>query len=405
MNIKLFLSLLIVTISTLSFGQKIIVRGAVSDFETGEKLVSASVYLAQTDIGSSTNLSGSFAFNAPKGQYELVVSYVGYQQIIQPIVFTKDTVMNIKLKPEVKNLSEVLVKPDTTNWASDFETFKRLFIGRTDNAASTVIENPKNLIFFFDPKDRMFFAHAKEDIIIRNDALGYRIYYDLKQFEMNFRTGYLRYLGIPRFEKLSSKSKRKQRKWANNRLDAYQGSFEHFIDALEKDQIEENDFAINEIIRKPTNLDKELIRQKVMEYRRKLRNRVAQQGRIDFAGRDTLSDSLRYWQNLNRKPDYEDSVGKYLNKKAQMMDTANTICCTNILRIIYKGEPEAMGFALQRRRQSQGDNKQTSLVHLLNRKLAIAENGYYDVNNILFEGYLEWASNIAEMLPINYEPD
>jgi len=57
------------------------IRGKMVDKETGEEMMEAYIQLEGTQIGTRTDLDGTFTINnVPVGTYTLVVSYVGYQK-------------------------------------------------------------------------------------------------------------------------------------------------------------------------------------------------------------------------------------------------------------------------------------------------------------------------------------
>lgn len=98
MKIKLFLVLfMFLTISSL--GQKYTISGYVEDKESGEKLISASIYIDSTYTGTSANVYGFYSLTLDKGVYPIVYSYAGYNPMRLNINLNKDTVINIKLDP------------------------------------------------------------------------------------------------------------------------------------------------------------------------------------------------------------------------------------------------------------------------------------------------------------------
>ena len=81
------------------------ISGQVFD-ETGEPLPGASVIIKGTTDGTITDLDGNFHIDAAEGQ-QLVVSYVSY--LPQDITIGASNKYSIKLKPDVKNIQEVVV--------------------------------------------------------------------------------------------------------------------------------------------------------------------------------------------------------------------------------------------------------------------------------------------------------
>ncbi len=58
------------------------IRGNVFDASTGEPIIYGTVFLQNTDFGTSTDFDGFFSFgNVPPGDYNLVVTYIGYDSV------------------------------------------------------------------------------------------------------------------------------------------------------------------------------------------------------------------------------------------------------------------------------------------------------------------------------------
>jgi len=73
--------LLIFTFSMLAFSQYGKISGKVTDRESKEPLVGASVQIQGTALGSATDVNGNYVIlNVPAGTYTLIATYIGYQQ-------------------------------------------------------------------------------------------------------------------------------------------------------------------------------------------------------------------------------------------------------------------------------------------------------------------------------------
>ncbi len=97
------------------------VKGSIEDAATGEALIGASVLIQGTNKGTTADLDGLFSLGGiADGSYNLVISYVSYEQLIQRIDIKKgNTVeLQIKLKPSTVMLGEVKV---TANKRADTE--------------------------------------------------------------------------------------------------------------------------------------------------------------------------------------------------------------------------------------------------------------------------------------------
>lgn len=88
------------------------IKGQVVDASTGEPLPGANIFLKGTALGSSTDIEGIYRVqNVSSGQYEMIVSYIGYQkQTISVEVLPNKTVMlDIKLGLAVFELGERVI--------------------------------------------------------------------------------------------------------------------------------------------------------------------------------------------------------------------------------------------------------------------------------------------------------
>jgi iron complex outermembrane receptor protein len=93
----------------LSFGQ-IDLNGIVSDVETSETLAGAHILLENTFIATISSSSGKFRITGLKqGKYQVRVSYIGYETYSSEIILTRDTTLQIQLKPSAIMGSEVIV--------------------------------------------------------------------------------------------------------------------------------------------------------------------------------------------------------------------------------------------------------------------------------------------------------
>jgi len=72
----IFLLLFALTISNSIYST--VLKGRVSDSQTGEELVGATIYIKELKSGTISGLDGSFLFkNVPKGSYTVSTSYIG----------------------------------------------------------------------------------------------------------------------------------------------------------------------------------------------------------------------------------------------------------------------------------------------------------------------------------------
>ncbi|RQO75447.1 hypothetical protein DBR43_08860 [Pedobacter sp. KBW06] len=94
----------------LSAQQRISISGTVKDGATGETLIGATVKLQSSgqNTGLATNAYGFYSITAPTGEYNLIVSYSGYQISTQKVLVNKALTINIALAP-ASTLQEVQI--------------------------------------------------------------------------------------------------------------------------------------------------------------------------------------------------------------------------------------------------------------------------------------------------------
>jgi iron complex outermembrane receptor protein len=85
----------------------IILSGKIIDSENGEALIGASI-LVKTGVGTVADLDGNFMIKLPKGDYNIVVSMLGYTPFKQKLKLTTNKKLEIKLENNVLNEVEVV---------------------------------------------------------------------------------------------------------------------------------------------------------------------------------------------------------------------------------------------------------------------------------------------------------
>lgn len=118
-----------------SHAQAFTVFGKVTDIKM-EPLAFASIQFKELGIGTTTKEDGSFAVNLEIGQYNLVVSMIGYKTQIINIVVNKDYPLNIVLEEEQKNMEEVVVRVKMKDRAE--EIIKNVIRNKDEITAASV---------------------------------------------------------------------------------------------------------------------------------------------------------------------------------------------------------------------------------------------------------------------------
>ncbi len=226
-------AVLLFSVSVFCQNKYFTVGGKVISEKTQQPLPGASVFCQNTTVGTVSNNDGDFFLRVSNGGYDLVISYTGYEtKMIRISNSSKDKdSLRIELKEQDKKMAEVVVAGSTEvpdGWDKYGQFFLANFIGTTPNAELCTIQNKDALKFYFYKKKNKLRIKAKEDLIIINDALGYKIKYQLDSFVYDYNTRISSYTGYPLFEELTG-TPEQQETWKKNRFKSYIGSRLHFM--------------------------------------------------------------------------------------------------------------------------------------------------------------------------------
>ncbi len=350
-------SFLLIFGSSTSFTQTFQVAGKVIDHITKQPLSGASVFCQNTTLGTVTNINGEFSMRLNNGGYDLVVSFTGYET--QSIRINNNSgnlqSMNFELSAKQKSMEEVAVTVSNEvkdGWVKYGEFFKENFIGLSANSTICTIENSAALRFFFSKKKNRLKVTSKEDLIITNNALGYKVRYQLDSFVHEYGSGITQYTGYPFFEELQG-TPEQAASWKANREKAYYGSMLHFMRCYYDSTLGENGYKV------------ELINAK--------------------------NDQPRQLNNP-----YDSSFYSIVNDRDIELNFPGK------LRVVYLQEYPEKNY-LETNKLSLNTTVQVSVLDFAD-VLVIEQNGYFfDQRDILNFGYWNW-EKIADFLPYNYEP-
>jgi hypothetical protein len=230
--------------------QQFWLRGRVLDSANGQPMSKASVFCQNTSLGTVTNLEGLFALELPNGGYDLIISFTGYEKkIIRISPDDAGRSIEVVLAQQDKSLQEVAVVGSTAipdGWSRYGSFFLDQFIGTSPNAAQCTLENPDALKFYYSKKKNRLKVMATAPILVRNQALGYRIQYQLDSFAYEYETQVATLTGNPLFEPLTG-TEVEMKVWNQHRQIAYQGSRMHFMKSWYQQRLAEEGFRIEKV--------------------------------------------------------------------------------------------------------------------------------------------------------------
>lgn len=89
--------------------EKFTLSGIVSNQESNETLIGVNIIVPDLKTGTSTNEYGFYSITLPEGNYEIVVSYLGFNNFKKTINLSKDISQNFQLEESLESLGEVII--------------------------------------------------------------------------------------------------------------------------------------------------------------------------------------------------------------------------------------------------------------------------------------------------------
>ena len=123
---------------------KFTISGYLKDAKNGEVLIGATVSATELKTGTAANAYGFYSLSLPKGEYTIVVNYLGYQPITKKVSVTENSTIDFELTESTQTLQEIVItakQPDenikkvqmSVN-ELDIKTIKKIpaFLGEVD---------------------------------------------------------------------------------------------------------------------------------------------------------------------------------------------------------------------------------------------------------------------------------
>lgn len=137
--------------------------GYIQDGKTGERLVAATIWEANSGKGGTTNDYGFFSLRLPEGKAVLQCSYIGYQALTKAINLHKNQKVQLDLNPSI-TLTEVIVTADNFD-----QTEAHLVLGK---GAAVNLQNLSASISLGGEPDLMRFLQGKAGVQSGADGIG-----------------------------------------------------------------------------------------------------------------------------------------------------------------------------------------------------------------------------------------
>lgn len=348
--------------------------GTVVDVKTGRPLPNVNVFLDGTTFGAATDDEGRFELtDVPSTTYTVVASRVGYESKTKEVLL-RDTTRSLRFELPQKsiNLQGVTVEGSRDEWLDRLARFRSTFFGGVHEAQFCKFVNPE--VLSFEETDDGLIAHAKRPLVVRNEALGYRVTYHVSRYlasgEYRHRRGHFE------FDTLAAESEAQRQEWGRARRQTYQGSFRHFVQALEAGALDAHGYDVYWTSVSPATRDQEL-------------------------GSPDLSGGLKHVSSASEVTESAVRADHFIL----------TIPRDQFLEVRYEREGESQRFA-RRYRSGDGRSMQVSWIGIRGgtRVLIDARSGdfvrqrWMGFGTYVLRGYWGWIETAATALPADYRP-
>ncbi|MGB0522793.1 MAG: carboxypeptidase-like regulatory domain-containing protein [Flammeovirgaceae bacterium] len=374
---RYYTTIFFIFLSYASIQAQVTISGKVLHHADSTPVKGIQVFIANTLLANKTNAQGRFQIDrVPLGKQEIVIISPNFQQKVIVKEFTQKESVELRVYVVKRIVGKKELRKDGS-WKRNYKRFEKAFLGDTPNAHKCGILNPT--VVSFTQEGGTLIATANEPIRIRNEALGYEVGFLLEHFQMKELT--VSYGGKSFFKELVSRNAKEQKKWIKNREKAYNGSFQHFLHALQANRISEQGFEI---------------------YRAEVKH-----NRSGFETKQELQLSDVYVKEDNQLQFKGFLRVIYLKEKEEQayLNSQSNIDGNSTVKFERSGRGEETGRAdefqpnIQRVAKS---GPQSSYVYALKQPIPLDVNGFLKDPQLVKEyGYWAWG-RIAELMPKEY---
>jgi len=362
------------------------ISGKIISLASKKAIPDATVFLSNTVVGTKSLENGIFnLYGVKNGQYDLVVSCIGYETYHQTVSINNNiiSIPQIALLPKVTELKEVkIIYKGDSERDKYLAIFKAEFLGHSGNAKLCKLINPEVIDFDYDKAADKLAASTTDFLVIENKALGYRIKYLVKSFLRDGKIDYTFYSGANVFEPLQGNNDQ-EKLWQSKRQEAYLGSDMHFLRSCINNTYKSAGFKVVGLVKKP-NPDRppdSLIKAKLNYY-----------GRFKTGFKD-VNDSIRYYLDKERlAPEVQYDIDTALIANAFVHNT-------DLQGIYVLKYPLSLHITYRKKA-----NYSSAIIFNDPKSYAIFDdNGViHNPNSNTMQGH--WADlRVAELLPVDYE--
>lgn len=382
-----------------AFGQ-IAIRGQVLHITHKTPLPYATVYINNTTQKSQADSAGYFTVYAAKDSHiELVVSNIGYEVLTKPIFVNKESYHILYLSERVEEIEEIVVTAyDQNGWAKWGRYFHQNFIGLSNNAFRTKIKNTEVLRFRYNEQEKILNVSATAPLHIENEALGYKITYDLVSFTAYFNQNMVQFEGSSFFEETKN-----NRSVIENRRAAYQNSLNRFVRSIYQKSWRKDGYVVRKLQKFP-NLEKS----RADSLLKAISKSVTQNHNASWESyyenqKEYSKEDVQELRKRSREDEYFSVLSKFITEEDILTQTETghkAIAYTDYIHVLNERIVGKENYIAQSGRNI----PHTELIIVDVQNIMIDEYGNYAPGmQWMMSGFWGWYNKVSNLLPNDYE--
>ena len=104
-----FILLCLMSIMTLEAQEKFTFSGTISEATSNETLIGVNILVPELQTGTTTNEYGFYSITLPEGSYNIIISYIGFENIEETLVLSENITKDYSLFEAAESLDEVVI--------------------------------------------------------------------------------------------------------------------------------------------------------------------------------------------------------------------------------------------------------------------------------------------------------
>ncbi|QRM87695.1 TonB-dependent receptor [Lacinutrix sp. WUR7] len=110
LHLKKIFFLIFLTSASIYSQEKFTLSGTIQEATSNETLISVNIIVPELQTGTTTNEYGFYSITLPEGNYKVIISYIGFAEVVETINLSQNITKNYSLVEATQNLDEVVIK-------------------------------------------------------------------------------------------------------------------------------------------------------------------------------------------------------------------------------------------------------------------------------------------------------